>query len=109
MYKLYPPTQLLNDTGNGFRWIRWAHNIYIIFFQVDIANRSIGSKKMIHHLQGGEFSETCQLVLDRGQEDGFHGGDGFFLGWSVNDSVPSEHHLVLTEPLYPECLYLCGD
>ena len=64
---------------------------------------------MIHHLQGGEFSKTCQLVPDGGQEDYFHGVYYLFLECPAKSGVPPEHHLVLTEPLHLECLFLCGE
>ena len=43
-----------------------------------------------------ELSETCQLVLDGVQEDGFHVSDYLFLECPIEGVVPSEQRLVLT-------------
>ena len=43
-----------------------------------------------------ELSETCQLVLDGVQEDGFHVSDYLFLEYPIDGVVPSEQRLVLT-------------
>ena len=63
---------------------------------------------MIHHLQVRDFFEPCQLVLGGGQVNGFHGVDNLFLELPVNGGVPSEHRLVLMDPLRPKRLFLCS-
>ena len=96
MCKLLPLIQLLNEAGGGFLWVVWPHNLYSIFFQVDIFNLPVGPENMTHHLQGRELSKTCQLVLDGVQEDGFHVSDYLFLECPIDGVVPSEQRLVLT-------------
>ena len=70
---------MLKEAGEGFRWVVWTHHLYIVFFQIAIVNLPVGPEKMIHYIQGGELSKTCQLVLDGVQEYGFHGGNYLLL------------------------------
>ena len=59
----------------------------------------VSPAEMLHHLQGRDLAETCQLILNGGEEYRLDVLDDLFLYWVVDGSVSSEKSLFMFEPL----------
>ena len=104
--KFSPLFQFFDQSGKRYRRVIGPHNIYGIFFQVDFVYCPVSLEDMLYYGKGEHLPKSCQLVHQWGHWNWFNHCDDLLFLSSANGSVFSEQHLILSELLSSERLFL---